>query len=299
MKKTIIDLSNLTFGKRLSLLRSLKEKKQQEVADELKLSFKNLSKWENDECEPSLTDLKQLSSYYGVSLDFIIKGLTISDEDIDIATKLQKLNKKQELSKELNELLKPYGRFSINEKNQMFKINDNEILVNIKEVVARGDIDLYKKLSERYKMYKPASPIPNGMNFLSFEYNEKVLTDFPHKLTLQECLETSNIEFYKLALENIYKENEARKKHKEKLKNMGYVDYNRMGQPQIDVEMELSKTLGNVLARYPDADKLLLWFLDKGACILKEIPYEYSEGYHIEKDMAQTNLLKRSLKSAK
>ena len=99
MKKTIIDLSNLTFGKRLSLLRSLKEKKQQEVADELKLSFKNLSKWENDECEPSLTDLKQLSSYYGGSLDFIIKGLTISDEDIDIATKLQKLNKKQELSK--------------------------------------------------------------------------------------------------------------------------------------------------------------------------------------------------------
>ena len=299
MKKTVIDISNITFGRRLALLRGLKEKKQQEIADELKISSKNLSKWENDECEPSLFDLKQLSSYYGVSLDFIIKGKTISDEDIDIAVKVQKLDKEQELSKELNELLKPYGRFGAEEKNQMFKISDKEILVNIKELVSHGDIDLFKKLNEKYKMYEPAKPRPKGISFLSSRYGERVLSDFPHKLTLQECLETTNIEFYELALENLYKENEARERHKETLKKLGYVDYNRMGQPQIDIEMELSQTLGKVLAKYPDADKLLLWLLDKGACILKEIPYEYSDGYHIEKDMAQTNLLKRTLKSAK
>lgn len=87
MKKTVIDLSNIPFGRRLALLRGLKEKKQQEVADELKLSSKNLSKWENSECEPSLIDLKQLSDYYAVSLDFIIKGIA-NDKDLDIAEKV-------------------------------------------------------------------------------------------------------------------------------------------------------------------------------------------------------------------
>lgn len=291
--KKIIDLTNITFGRRLALLRGIKEKKQQEVADELKISSKNLSKWENDECEPSLSDLKKLSCYYEVSLDFIIKGVSVCDEDVDVAINVQKLNKEQELSNELNELLKPYGRFSFEEKNQIFKISDKEILVNIKEIVAHGDIDLFEKLSKKYKMYQPAKPIPNGMSYLSSEYNERVLNDFPHKLTLEECLETSNIEFYELALKNLYRENETRDKHNEKIKKLYY---NYYLQPLIDIEMELSKTLGKVLARYPDDDKLLLWLLDKGACILKEIPFEYSEGYHIEKDMAQTNLLKRTLK---
>lgn len=298
MKKTVIDLSNIPFGRRLALLRGLKEKKQQEVADELKLSSKNLSKWENSECEPSLIDLKQLSDYYAVSLDFIIKGIA-NDKDLGIAEKVQKLDREQKLSKELNELLKPYGRFSVEEKNQMFKINDKEILVNIKEVVSHGDIDLFKKLNNCYRMFEPARKRPVWQSALNSGYEERVLNDFPHKLTLQECLETSNIDFYALALDNLYKENEGRAKHKETLKKLGYADYERMGLPKIDVEMVLSQTLEGVLARYADADKLLLWLLDKGACILKKIPYEYSDGYHIEKDMAQTNLLKRTLKSTK
>lgn len=297
-EKICVDLTNLSFGERLAMLRSVKNKKQVEVSTELGVSYKTLSKWETGETEPAITDLNNIANYYNVTLDFIIKGSTVNNNDVEIAKKIQELNGKIKLTNELNELLKPYGRFSVEEKNKMFKINDKEILVNIEEVVARGDIDLFNKLNEKYKMY---IRVKNDFSSCGSSYGneveyDKVFNDFPHRLTLDEALSTNKIEFYELALENLNKEQTEIEKRRNQFKEMGYADYMRMAPFDIDIEMRLSETLGKVLSIYPEEDKLLLWLLDNGACILVKEPWTYSEGYHIEKDMINTNLLKKSIK---
>ena len=278
LNQQIIDLTEFSFGERLALIRGVKSKKQQEVAADLNLSSKNLSKWETGESKPSMEDLEKLANYYNISLDFIIKGVASSNKDKQMATEMKKLSNANSLTKEFNEVLKPFGRFSTEEKSKLYKIMNDEIYVNVRETVATGDIDLYKILSSKYKMYDPTKNIQGS---------------FPHKLTLDEAVETNNLEFYKLALEDLNKENVAREQYNERMRA---IHYNFNEQKPINIQWELSKTLEKVVERYlnSDSDDLIQWLLDNGACMIRH----YID-YPDKLDMIQTSIIKRLIKNNK
>lgn len=290
------DVNKLSFAERLSLLRKISNKKQIEIAQEIGCSDKTLSKWENGETEPSMSELSKLSTIYNVSLDFLMLGKVVSKEDAKTNKRVCDKKSTTNLEDELNELLKPYGRFTSEDKSKLFKISAAEILVDIDSLVERGDIDLYHKLNETYRFIKTYKcPNNSDRSILDCNPQDKIY-DKPYKLTFQDCLYTNKLDFYKEALKVFEEEVEAHERNNEQLKKFGYANYNKMAGMAPNKEQVLSDALSGVLAKFPDANDVLLYLLENGAYIQVKVPWEYTEGYHIERDEAQTNLLKKMLK---
>ena len=62
----------MTLGENLKRLRTEKGLSQEEVAGQLFLSRQTISKWENNQAEPGVENLKALARLYGVSLDQLL-----------------------------------------------------------------------------------------------------------------------------------------------------------------------------------------------------------------------------------
>ena len=62
----------MTLGENLKRLRTEKGLSQEEVAGQLFLSRQTVSKWENNQAEPGVENLKALARLYGVSLDQLL-----------------------------------------------------------------------------------------------------------------------------------------------------------------------------------------------------------------------------------
>lgn len=58
----------------LKIIRKKKNLNQQKVAIDLNISREALSHYENGKREPSLNMLIQMSKYFNVSIDYLIKG---------------------------------------------------------------------------------------------------------------------------------------------------------------------------------------------------------------------------------
>lgn len=65
----------MTFGERLYELRSNKNISQEELAELLDVSRQSISKWENNKAYPEMTRLLFMSDYFGVSLDYLMRGV--------------------------------------------------------------------------------------------------------------------------------------------------------------------------------------------------------------------------------
>lgn len=61
-----------TFGKRLKVLRKSIKLTQPDLAKKIGVSNGMISMWENDVCEPSLTNIKKLARFFKISADFLI-----------------------------------------------------------------------------------------------------------------------------------------------------------------------------------------------------------------------------------
>lgn len=64
----------MAFGERLANLRKAKGLSQEQLAEELDLTRQTISKWELDQSTPDIDYLVQLSDFFGVSTDYLIKG---------------------------------------------------------------------------------------------------------------------------------------------------------------------------------------------------------------------------------
>ena len=60
-----------TFGQRLLFLRKEKGIGQVQLAKELDVGKSIISLWEKDICEPTLSKLKSISQFFGVSIDYL------------------------------------------------------------------------------------------------------------------------------------------------------------------------------------------------------------------------------------
>lgn len=63
---------SMTLGARIKSFRNEKRITQKELADHLHVSFQTISKWENDENEPDVSSLIELSKVFGCSLDALL-----------------------------------------------------------------------------------------------------------------------------------------------------------------------------------------------------------------------------------
>ena len=60
-----------TFGKRLKELRLEKNLSQLELAKELSVGKSIISTWETDQSEPTLSNIKKIALFFGVSIDYL------------------------------------------------------------------------------------------------------------------------------------------------------------------------------------------------------------------------------------
>lgn len=67
-------MSRGVFMKGLKIVRKMRNLNQQKVAMDLNISREALSHYENGKRDPSIDMLKKLSSYFNVSIDFLING---------------------------------------------------------------------------------------------------------------------------------------------------------------------------------------------------------------------------------
>lgn len=58
---------------------------QEELADKMDVSRQSVSKWESAQCAPELSKLIQLSNFYGVSLDYMLKDDITDETPVEIS----------------------------------------------------------------------------------------------------------------------------------------------------------------------------------------------------------------------
>ena len=98
------------IGRRLRSKRKALGLKQQEVADEVKVSSQHISQLELDRADPSLTVLLALSRTLGVSTDYLLTGKEIAPLDATGAIRAERdisALAKRHLIGVLRELRKP------------------------------------------------------------------------------------------------------------------------------------------------------------------------------------------------
>jgi len=64
----------MTFGETLASLRKTKSLSQEQLAEKLNLTRQTISKWELNQSTPDIDYLVQLSDFFDVSTDYLIKG---------------------------------------------------------------------------------------------------------------------------------------------------------------------------------------------------------------------------------
>ena len=69
----------MTLGENLQRLRKARGLSQDEVAQKLYLSRQSVSKWENNQAEPGVENLKVLARLYGVTIDELVGNMLEAD----------------------------------------------------------------------------------------------------------------------------------------------------------------------------------------------------------------------------
>lgn len=88
-------MENHSIGKLIARLRSEKGLTQAELAKRLNITDKAVSKWENEDGEPSISLLPAIAEEFGITLDYLMRGIAPS-EDNGIS-KLEKCAKNEDV----------------------------------------------------------------------------------------------------------------------------------------------------------------------------------------------------------
>lgn len=70
----------MTIADRISELRHARELSQEELAEQCGVSRQAVSKWESEQSIPDMENIVALSDIFGVSTDFLLKGIEYGDE---------------------------------------------------------------------------------------------------------------------------------------------------------------------------------------------------------------------------
>ena len=71
----------MNMADRIQYLRKTKGISQEELADKVGVSRQAVSKWESEQSTPELEKVIIMSDYFGVTTDYILKGIARSSEN--------------------------------------------------------------------------------------------------------------------------------------------------------------------------------------------------------------------------
>lgn len=271
-------LSNLKLGERLSILRQSKELTQKDLAKQLNVSDKTVSKWETSENEPSISDLTQLSIIFNVSLDLILRGTPVNESDNNALQTIQNQRDYINAKKELDEFFKVECPNKDRNTDEFFIIKNNKIYAIFDAIISLDNLEFFNKVNEKYTFVQP------------YKYNNylQLGNPFPHpyKLTLDNLKDCDCIELLKFVVEELKKEYANQKR-------TGWISY---GEP-ITIDKVLSDFLNDIKFNDVNSDAIyekVVYLIDQGAYFYKiyQAYSDYHENYVIDKniDYARTNI---------
>ncbi|MGN1390330.1 MAG: helix-turn-helix domain-containing protein [Bulleidia sp.] len=71
----------MTIADRIQNLRKVKGISQEELADKIGVSRQTISKWESEQSVPDIDKVVQMSDYFGMTTDYLLKGIEETEED--------------------------------------------------------------------------------------------------------------------------------------------------------------------------------------------------------------------------
>ena len=84
----------MEIGKKLKDARIKAKFTQEEIAEELNVSRQTISNWENEKSYPDIISVIELSDFYSISLDDLLKGDEKMIEHLEESTNIVKSNQK-------------------------------------------------------------------------------------------------------------------------------------------------------------------------------------------------------------
>ena len=118
------------IGKRIAELRKQQKITQTELADQLNISDKTVSKWESGKGDPSLEMLELLSNKFDCSIDYLVKGYDkefyVRSND-DISKKCFELLKAKIGEERFNEFSENYSYKGIKKNAFNFETSNKEL----------------------------------------------------------------------------------------------------------------------------------------------------------------------------
>lgn len=119
----------MTLGNKLKEIRNKFGYSQEDLADIINVSRQAITKWENDNGIPDISNLQELSRVFGVSVDSLL-----NDEELPLLVMRKELDKNKYKSKlsSYSEILNEYfGGFDIYVLTREKKMNLSEFLVDL------------------------------------------------------------------------------------------------------------------------------------------------------------------------
>ena len=95
----------MEIGKKLKNARIQAGYTQEEVAEQLQVTRQSISNWENEKCYPDIISVINLSEFYQISLDELLKGDDKMIKHLDETTNIVKSSRKLLLAVIINILL--------------------------------------------------------------------------------------------------------------------------------------------------------------------------------------------------
>lgn len=276
---------NLTLGERLSSLRQGKEMTQKDLANQLNVSDKTISKWETSENEPSLADVQKLAEIFDVSLDLILKGISIGEKDDLALNNIEEIKRYGEAKQEINNFYKkecPYKNINVDD---LFIIINNKPYAIFDSIMYLDDFDFYNKVNEKFTFVKVVEKRNNNIFGVSAidETSKQNKADIaylshPYELTLADLKNNNSIEFFEYVVKDL---KEKYKEETEKVKQQRERGYGMGLQDPRTVEEQLSNYLEHMEIHDIEDDTVyekIIYLIEQGAVFYNRVPYDYDSG---------------------
>jgi transcriptional regulator with XRE-family HTH domain len=95
----------MSINERIALLRKMKGLSQNELGKALNVTDKAVSKWENGDGTPDMTQIMSLCQYFNISIDYLMTGSVLSDGDKTIEKEIDAYQKALALNASAKDLV--------------------------------------------------------------------------------------------------------------------------------------------------------------------------------------------------
>ena len=265
-------MQKLSLGERIACFRKYYSMTQIELAEELNLTDKSISKWEKDDGKPSLDDIQKLATIFKISLELLVKGISTESEK-ELLSAISIREESNSLDQELKVFLKKHFKKVNVDMLNMFDKQGSKAYGILDKIIEINDIIFYNLVNETYgfvKLINNNIKSDNMSKNLKYSQCEK-----PYVLTLEDVVDCTSLDFYNEVFNEVCFRN------------------GRMSIPELLSE-HLSKLDASVLG--DSIYSIVTYLMQKGAILKVKVPFEFVEGYREEDKKFESTMMLQMIK---